>query len=990
MADEFQIELSAIVDTSKIQEQLNGVKDLSIKISDVKIDTSQLQTQLNGAKNLKLKISDIEIDRGALSGLQSSLSGLGKMVGKGTANIGKEIGKGIATSIESEITKGLKSGNLDINSIMKDIKGRYGVSDKDSLADIRKEIDSMMTSIIKKSTDKDYVPPKNAMDFVKEIRSLVKEGATYKDDKGKAFSELYDYFKGKKIFISDEEKSRMGSALYDDFTKAMTSSHIVRKPDKGGVKLDEIWRELVEKTHGMFQEDEKDQYEALARAYTHAREEQHAKTMHLWDREMPPDIRAGLEGDIDSYVQQLAQQIVQNVRSSIANMPKEAVAGAMEESLPAADAGKAAYEAGQQAGEQYQKGISDAVKDGESLVRDRQDLLWKQPFEEGQDYSDVAKQAKAYYEGIMPKGTKVSVSDLFTFGDADGEAKAFTVTLQKMNGEVEKLQYRAKAIPKEEGGGTIFSAMVGTTSDSGIAKASERVEKLKRDMASFVADKPQVKIDTTSFDAAVKDFENGAKTLTQVQAAFDNVKNSVKETGGGLLDKDHSLNQFQQALNNIRDFPSEFAKIKTDFGNLLDQSNFGDTLGNTQWIDELERKFGELQKMVAGGQIPAGDKQFVAMYQEVAEAMAKAKADIAAQQKTEKADSTSFAKQQVDAYKQLESQMRQIYDLKNKLLTTQSGSAFDELTKQLTEAQEQAAVLMRTIFEGTGDTGKTFLDEGLQANLEKTVATLENNYQLNLAKQIDVISDSLTKADDKISSFQQKLGKMAEGTEPFDKAKTSLDNLRSAYEEVSKASDEYKQNNSPENFQALTAAHEQLNDQLHQTQQVYKDVAVAANQAVDPTQLANAQKQFENYFTRNTKAARVYADQVKELREQLNGVSTQGDFKNYKTAFAEFDTMATKEGNKGTGLLDFMKGGASNVMKMFGIYGAGMTARRVGQQMVNNVREINKAETELRKVTGASQKDIAAYFDQAAASAKKYGTEIQNVVNVTADWSRLN
>ena len=57
--------------------------------------------------------------------------------------------------------------------------------------------------------------------------------------------------------------------------------------------------------------------------------------------------------------------------------------------------------------------------------------------------------------------------------------------------------------------------------------------------------------------------------------------------------------------------------------------------------------------------------------------------------------------------------------------------------------------------------------------------------------------------------------------------------------------------------------------------------------------------------------------------------------------------------------------------------------------MIQSVRDINAAQIELRKVTDASESQLTAYWDEAAASAQKYGAAINEVINSTADWQRL-
>lgn len=59
------------------------------------------------------------------------------------------------------------------------------------------------------------------------------------------------------------------------------------------------------------------------------------------------------------------------------------------------------------------------------------------------------------------------------------------------------------------------------------------------------------------------------------------------------------------------------------------------------------------------------------------------------------------------------------------------------------------------------------------------------------------------------------------------------------------------------------------------------------------------------------------------------------------------------------------------------------------RQIPKEVIAVNKAMVELNKVSDASASEIKKYFDEAANSAKKYGSTVSDMINATADWSRL-
>lgn len=59
------------------------------------------------------------------------------------------------------------------------------------------------------------------------------------------------------------------------------------------------------------------------------------------------------------------------------------------------------------------------------------------------------------------------------------------------------------------------------------------------------------------------------------------------------------------------------------------------------------------------------------------------------------------------------------------------------------------------------------------------------------------------------------------------------------------------------------------------------------------------------------------------------------------------------------------------------------------RQGVNQIKEMDTAITELRKVSDAPMADISAYFDDAVASSKELGSSVKDMIGATADWARM-
>lgn len=61
----------------------------------------------------------------------------------------------------------------------------------------------------------------------------------------------------------------------------------------------------------------------------------------------------------------------------------------------------------------------------------------------------------------------------------------------------------------------------------------------------------------------------------------------------------------------------------------------------------------------------------------------------------------------------------------------------------------------------------------------------------------------------------------------------------------------------------------------------------------------------------------------------------------------------------------------------------------VGREIVTNIKEVDTALTELRKVSDATEQRLATNFKNSTDTAKELGATISDVISATADWSRM-
>ena len=158
----------------------------------------------------------------------------------------------------------------------------------------------------------------------------------------------------------------------------------------------------------------------------------------------------------------------------------------------------------------------------------------------------------------------------------------------------------------------------------------------------------------------------------------------------------------------------------------------------------------------------------------------------------------------------------------------------------------------------------------------------------------------------------------------------------------------------------------------------------------DRMQFSNKIETWLNNNTKATDQAKTKLQEYIAMLRDAGTVMTTGQLNDVKKSFGTWTSSMQAMGKTGKSFFDDFKRAFSQIFQFAGAYGLIQNvAFQVPQQMVQAVRDINAAQIELRKVTDASESQLTAYWDEAAASAQKYGAAINEVINSTADWQRL-
>ena len=189
------------------------------------------------------------------------------------------------------------------------------------------------------------------------------------------------------------------------------------------------------------------------------------------------------------------------------------------------------------------------------------------------------------------------------------------------------------------------------------------------------------------------------------------------------------------------------------------------------------------------------------------------------------------------------------------------------------------------------------------------------------------------------------------------------------------------------------AEFERITQEVQRLKIAYKD-AKAENISLAASQQLLSQKtvlgnQIETWMNRNTKAAKIYKNELSELTAQLSKVENPSQLKAVSQSFTQLKTTAAAAGNLGKSIFGTLKSNFTNLSPLFGMGAMINTTIRGLKDMYSNVVDIDSAMTELKKVTNETDSVYSSFLSNASKRSVELGTTITDYVNSTSSFARL-
>lgn len=144
---------------------------------------------------------------------------------------------------------------------------------------------------------------------------------------------------------------------------------------------------------------------------------------------------------------------------------------------------------------------------------------------------------------------------------------------------------------------------------------------------------------------------------------------------------------------------------------------------------------------------------------------------------------------------------------------------------------------------------------------------------------------------------------------------------------------------------------------------------------ISASKALSASNRMLKWLENNDRATKEYGDQIKDLADQMNNVRTQKPYEQIQGKFNGIVSEATNKGLLGRSWLSSIKKTFGHITEIFGSYSVVNDVEEAAREMVQNVKVVDDAMTNLRMATGVTKSDAADLMD----TYSEMGTELKTL-----------
>ena len=523
----------------------------------------------------------------------------------------------------------------------------------------------------------------------------------------------------------------------------------------------------------------------------------------------------------------------------------------------------------------------------------------------------------------------------------------------------------------------------------------------------------KVGFDGSSIQAITQEFDNLGIKVQHITSRLGD-DNSVTLTVRGL-------DQFERAVTMMASVDESGF---TNLGTTISQS-FDETERSFERLKTLAEKIGSLDVKIAGLDTSKNQNEINELTAQVGR-LREEYSDLYS------ITGRNLSGNQIDALNQRFAETIDRVSLINaKMSDVSSANSIKELHRDMAnfvKLHEKISSMKTKIGELKEVGGKSNQVAELNRQLEELEATYESlmsKFMKKLSINADIVSfDDVVKFDDEIAAATQKAendlrefeAKLADTRAELAKKiefklvrgdfTTQVQKVNSDVKKLSNASDELQikldRLNAAEKsmndaftsggveeriaaYNKYKAVLDDINNSIKQSRMAEKDAATAQKLNDD---IILFQNKIDAYLTKNSASAKQFGARLKELQVQAQNCDRQ-TLNHLEAEFRQIDAAVEAAGLKTKTFGESLKTQFAKYSSYFSVASLFMYAERALRSMFEQVKLIDSAMTELKKVTNETDAAYEKFLTNAASRAKEIGTTVDGLVASTADFARL-
>ena len=307
---------------------------------------------------------------------------------------------------------------------------------------------------------------------------------------------------------------------------------------------------------------------------------------------------------------------------------------------------------------------------------------------------------------------------------------------------------------------------------------------------------------------------------------------------------------------------------------------------------------------------------------------------------------------------------------------------------------------------------KASLANSLQEVWSKIVPELNKKYKIDLPVQLDeaLLNKSINQAYTTVDKLAQKankiqlsfangdynakvdstIAKTKQWRDENGNARISTEQLRTALVNLGTAYNNLNADGGDTiaNQKALKQAESELSAEI---KRVTNEVTKMNAEYAKSSKVESLHQKLTEFYDKNSATHKKWGTELKQMMDATaSGAKVaNSELSRMELRYKQIGNEARQTGKLGLSFFDSIKEQAKKFTQWVSVASVITKGVQTLREMKDAVVEVDSAMIELKKVSNASDNEIKNYFDEAAESAKRFGSSVSDMINATADWSRL-